>query len=145
MKRWLEMRKIALRISVLTLIVAAAFYCGRVTTIEKPGATTPDQTESALFTLSDLPSRSRQCRKIEFQLQKSFLAMEWNDVDLPAFPSQDTGVPNHPDVRYRLAWNEQTERFLFDGKPLDYKREIGWWEYDWGREPSEQPRTIWPL
>jgi hypothetical protein len=117
------MRKIALRISVLTLIVAAAFYCGRVTTIEKPGATTPDQTESALFTLSDLPSRSRQCRKIEFQLQKSFLAMEWNDVDLPAFPVHDERVPNHPDVQYRLTWNEQSARFLFDERPLDYRPE----------------------
>jgi hypothetical protein len=139
------MFKTALRLSALMLIVVGSFYCGRATAIKKPEAVARDQNATTLFTLSDLPNRSRETRKIEFRLQQSFVAIEWRDVDLPSFPSPSKHVPNDPDVQYRLTWNEQTERFLFDGKPLDYKPEITFpscWRCDWRPEPPEA-WTLW--
>jgi hypothetical protein len=121
------MFKTALRISVLAIIVAGAFYCGRATTSAKSNPTpAPAVASPALFPLVAEAKDAVPGINVEFQLQKSMpIAASADSSPLPNTPStKKTRAPNHPDMFYYLEWDEEGKCYYYQGQKIDTLRDF---------------------
>jgi hypothetical protein len=118
------MFKIALRISALLLIVIGSFYCGRATMFAKSESIIAENSPK-FFQLSDYQIKTNK-RAIDFQLEKTSpifdSAKHDFQIDTTA-PQNKMCIPNSPDMRYPLEWDEENKCFLYQGNKFEEIRE----------------------